>query len=311
VNRREFISSVVGWVGAALLPGCRKAEQSLSLTPRLIPNSKPGEIKDLKQSVRFGFLTDLHYADIPPVGFRIYRDSDDKVAHCIEICNAQRVDFVIVGGDLKDQGADVASTLSYIQSIETEIRKINGPTYHVLGNHDADNISKNQFLMNITNTGISPASKYYSFDVKGVHFVVLDANYRSDGIDYDCGNYDWTDANIPQEQLDWMTSDLASTSGPVIVFVHQLLDGTGEHYVKNAAEVRTVLENSDKVIAVFQGHYHTGSYNQINGIHYYTLKAMVEGAYPSNNAFAIVEVVLGSKITIDGYVSVDDKELIL
>jgi hypothetical protein len=286
MNRREFIGRGVGCVSAALLPGCRKAGQSLSLPPGMMPDPKPGEIKNLKQTVRFGFLTDLHYADIPPAGSRIYRDSNGKAAHCIEVCKAQGVDFVIEGGDLKDQGADVVSTLSYLQAIEAEIQKFDGPTYHVLGNHDADNISKNQFMMSVTNTNISPASKYYSFDVKGVHFVVLDANYRSDGIDYNCGNFDWRDANIPQAQLDWMTSDLAATSGPVIVFVHQ-------------------------VIAVFQGHYHTGSYNLINGIHYYTLKAMVEGAYPTSNAFAIVEVVPGSKITIDGYVSVDDKELIL
>jgi len=277
----------------------------------MMSDPKLGEIKNLKQTVRFGFLTDLHYADIPPAGSRIYRDSNDKAAHCIEVCKAQGVDFVIEGGDLKDQGADVASTLSYLQSIEAEIQKFNGPTYHVLGNHDADNISKAQFLTNVTNTKIPFASQYYSFDVKGVHFVVLDANYRSDGIDYNCGNFDWRDANIPQAQLVWMTSDLAATSGPVIVFVHQLLDGTGEHYVKNADAVRTVLEKSNKVIAVFQGHYHPGSYTLINGIHYYTLKAMVEGAYQTSNAFAIVEVVPGSKITIDGYISVDDKELIL
>jgi len=276
-----------------------------------MPDSKPGEIKNLKQSVRFGFLTDLHYAEIPPAGTRIYGDSDNKVADCIKVCNDQRVDFIIEGGDLKDQGSDGTSSLSYLRTIETEIQKFDGPTYHVLGNHDADNISKTQFLTNVANTNIPPASKYYSFDIKGVHFVVLDANYRSDGVDYDRGNFDWRDANIPQVQLDWMTSDLASTRNPVIIFVHQLLDGTGDHYVKNAAEVRTVLENSGKVIAVFQGHFHTGSYNQINGIHYCTLKAMVEGAYPTSNAFAIVEVVPGSKITIDGYISVDDKELIL
>jgi 3',5'-cyclic AMP phosphodiesterase CpdA len=311
VNRRKFISRVVGGIGAALLPGCRKSEQILSPSPVSIPNSTKGEITHRKQSVRFGFLTDLHYADIPPAGARVYGDSDNKAADCIEVCNAQRIDFIIGGGDLKDQGSDGTSSLSYLRAIEAELQKFDGPTYHVLGNHDADNISKTQFLTNITNTNIPPASKYYSFDIKGVHFVVLDANYRSDGIDYDRGNFDWKDANIPQIQLDWMTSDLASTRYPVIVFVHQLLDGMGDHYVRNADAVRAVLENSGKVIAVFQGHYHPGSYTRINGIHYYTLKAMVEGTYPARNAYAIVEVEPGKRITIDGYFGVDDKELIL
>ena len=64
--------------------------------------------------------------------------------------------------------------------------------YHVLGNHDADSISKEQFLANIKNTNISDGSKYYSFDLKGLHFIVLDANYCADGSDYDHGNFSWT-----------------------------------------------------------------------------------------------------------------------
>lgn len=293
------------------MPGFVKATQILPLAPGFMPDPTPGEANIAKQTVRFGWLTDLHYADMPAGGSRIYRDSINKAVQCVELCNAQTVDFVVEGGDLKDEGPDAAATLSYLQTIEAEIRKFDGPTYHVLGNHDADAISKTQFLANVVNTEIPPEKKYYSFDVKGVHFLVLDANYRSDGVDYDCGNFDWTDANIPQAQLDWIAADLASARGPAFVFVHQLLDGVGTHYVKNAAAVRTVLEKSGKVTAVFQGHYHAGSYKRINGIHYYTLKAMVEKAYPQNNAFALVEIVPNDRITIDGYISVDDKELIL
>jgi len=63
--------------------------------------------------------------------------------------------------------------------------------------------------------------------------------------------------------------------------------------------VRKVLEDSGKVVAVFQGHHHAGSYNLINGIHYYTLAAMCEGPYPENNAYAIVEV-LGDRMIVTG-----------
>jgi len=311
VNRRKFFDTSVAFMGAALLPGYVKARRVLPLPPDFMPDPTPGRTNNLKQTVRFGLLTDLHYADIPASGTRIYRDSYQKAIDCIAVSNEQKVDFVIETGDFKDQGPDAAATLSYLQAIETELQKFNGPTYHVLGNHDADNISKTQFLANIRNTDIPPDKKFYSFDKKGVHFVVLDANYRSDGADYDSGNFDWTDANIPKNQLDWIAADLASAKGPAIVFVHQLLDGTGSTYVKNAAAVRTVLENSGKVAAVFQGHHHAGSYKLINGIHYYTLKAMVERAYPANNAFAIVEIIPNDRIIIDGYISVDDKELIL
>ena len=71
--------------------------------------------------------------------------------------------------------------------------------------------------------------------------------------------------------------------------------------MKNAAQVRTVLEASGKVLAVFQGHHHSGSYSNIAGIHYYTLKAIVEGHGPENNSYAIAEVHPDSSITITGY----------
>jgi len=164
-----------------------------------------------------------------------------------------------------------------------------------------DSISKQQFLANVENTGIDPARSFYSFDSKGFHFVVLDANYRGDGAEYDHGNFDWTDANIPQQQLTWLSKDLARARGPVIVFVHQFLAGAGSHRIKNAEEVRSILESSGKVAAVFQGHKHDGDYSEIESIHYYTLKAVVEGSGSENNSYAIVDIQADSGITITGY----------
>jgi hypothetical protein len=217
--------------------------------------------------------------------------------------NTERVDFLIELGDFKDQDRPPVekNTLSYLQAVEKVFRNFNGPTYHVLGNHDMDSISKRQFLKQINNTNIDPGRSYYSFDSNGLHFVVLDANFRADGADYDHGNFDWTDANIPTKELLWLRNDLTSTPGPVIVFIHQLLDGKGSVYVKNAEQVRQILEASGKVLAVFQGHHHSGSYNNIAGIHYYTLKALVEGQGAENNSYAIAEVHPDRSITVTGY----------
>jgi predicted phosphodiesterase len=254
-------------------------------------------------TVRFGIVTDCHYADADTVGTRFYRHSLDKLGECVEMMNEQEVDFIVELGDFKDQDSPPAEqkTLSYLRAAENVFCKFDGPTYHVLGNHDQDSISKAQFLTNIKNTGIGSGRSYYSFDSNGVHFVVLDANYKSDGTDYDHGNFDWTDANVPPAELQWLRRDLAATRGAVIVLVHQLLDGAGPHYVKNAAEVREILEQSDRILAVFQGHRHDGGYSFIEGIHYYTLKAVVEGPGPENNSYAIVEVRQDMSITITGY----------
>ncbi|NLT76701.1 MAG: hypothetical protein GXX98_09275 [Planctomycetes bacterium] len=256
-----------------------------------------------KRPVRFGMVTDCHYADVDPAGTRFYRQSRDKLGECVARMNAEEVDFLIELGDFKDQGRPPVEqdTLAYLEEVEAVFRRFDGPTYHVLGNHDVDSISKPQFLGRVTNTGVDCTRSYYSFDIKGLHGIVLDANYRSDGADYDRGNYDWTDANIPADELNWLRRDLAAARGPAVVFVHQLLDGTGAVYVKNATEVRDVLERSGKVLAVFQGHHHAGDYNEINGIHYYTLIATVEGQGAENNSYAIVEVCPNLDAIVTGY----------
>jgi alkaline phosphatase len=110
-------------------------------------------------------------------------------------------------------------------------------------------------------------------------------------------------------ELDWLQNDLASTSTPAIVFVHQQLDGEGNHYIKNAAQVRHLLQESQKILAVFQGHYHPGQYSTIEGIHYYTLKAMVEGSGAENTSYAIVEVYDNKSIIVTGYGKALSKEM--
>ncbi|MCP4256514.1 MAG: hypothetical protein GY774_03195 [Planctomycetes bacterium] len=267
--------------------------------------------KARQRTARFGVVTDCHYADADENGTRFYRESLDKISECVELMNAKRVDFLIELGDFKDQDKPPVEkkTLSYLQAAEKVLKQFNGPTYHVLGNHDLDSISKMQFLKRVDNTKIDSNRSYYSFDSNGLHCVVLDANYRTDSADYDHGNFDWTDGNIPPKELEWLKRDLAVASGPVIVFIHQLLDGTGSVYVKNAAQVRQILEASGKVLAVFQGHHHSGSYNNITGIHYYTLKALVEGQGPENNSYAIAEVHSDGSITVTGYRKAESRQL--
>ena len=266
---------------------------------------------DSNEKVIFGIVTDTHYSENAPMGTRHYRESVAKMTECVNFMNDKKVDFLVELGDFKDQGNPVSEkeTLNYLEAIEQIFRQFRGPRYHVLGNHDVDSISKEQFLTRVENTGISSLSKYYSFDSNELHFVVLDANYMADGSDYDHGNFDWTDTNIPQKELDWFKNDLAASSKPVIVFVHQQLDGNGSHSIKNADEVRQIMQESEKVIAVFQGHNHAGHYSHIEDIHYYTLKAMVEGSGDNNNSYAIVEVHDNHNIVVTGYRSAMSREM--
>jgi predicted phosphodiesterase len=303
---------------------CPAARQDWAITRRVFLKSSAASLACLPLScanwgtsraghdaVRFGIVTDCHYANADAAGTRFYRQSLNKLAECVELMNVEKGDFLIELGDFKDQDRPPVEqrTLSYLEAAEKVFQDFNGPTYHVLGNHDLDSISKAQFLGRVENINIDSSRSYYSFDVNGLHCVVLDANYKADGGDYDHGNFDWTDANIPPRELDWLKKDLASARGHAIVFTHQLLDGTGSVYVKNAPDVRQILEASGKALAVFQGHHHAGSYNNIAGIHYYTLKALVEGTGPENNSYAIADVRPDGNIAITGYRRAVSKQL--
>jgi len=261
--------------------------------------------------IRFGIVTDIHYADRSDNGSRCHRESLDKLKTCVDFMNKQNVDFLIELGDFKDASDpyDTQKTLGYLKDTEAEFAKFKGPRYHVLGNHDMDCITKKQFTDNTTNTNVEKGKTYYSFDSKSHHFIVLDANYNSKNQSYNKGNFAWTDANIPPAQLHWLRNDLAFNNKPTIVFCHQLLDGEGGLYVNNAAQVRKTLEDSNKVLAVFNGHHHGGQYSCINGIHYYTLKAVIENSGPENSAYATVEVYPDLSVNVIGYKKADSMNL--
>lgn len=285
VTRRDFL---------------RASGAALAALPMLrIGTARAGEAA----VVRFGMVTDCHYADREPAGSRHYRQSLEKLGECVDFMNGQRLGFLIELGDMKDEAAqpDEAQTLVYLQEIERVFAGFGGPRYHVLGNHDMDSISKAQFMTHVENTGIPADQTHYSFDAASQHYVVLDANYTGGGADYDHGNFDWTDANIPGGQLDWLRGDLEKAESPAVVFCHQRLDGTGDLFVNNAEAVRAVLEASGKVLGVFHGHHHAGDYMLINDIHYYTLKAVVEGEGSENSAYAIVEIDGAGNMTVKGY----------
>ena len=85
------------------------------------------------------------------------------------------------------------------------------------------------------------------------------------------------------------------------MFAHQRLDVANDYGVKNAAEVRKVLEGSGKVLAVFQGHSHKNDYKEIAGIHYCTLVAMVEGSGAENNGYSTVDLGRDGTIRVTGF----------
>ncbi len=295
ISRRKFIG-IAGTTAAGLF-----------ISTDLLAKSGEGPV------IRFGMISDVHYADREPAGNRFYRQSLAKVQEAVERMNQEKLDFIIELGDFKDQDEvpNEEKTLHYLADIESEFRKFKGPIYHVLGNHDMDGISKTQFLKRIENTDIQPGLSFYSFNQNKIHFVILDGNFTRDGKDYNHGNFHWEDTIIPEKEIKWLKDDLNKNKWPVIVFIHQMLDDSKEvkQAVQNAAEVRQILEQAGNVLCVFQGHVHEERYNLINGIHYYSVNAVVDGNGIENNAYMIVELNKNGSLLIDGFRRASDREI--
>jgi alkaline phosphatase len=255
--------------------------------------------------LRLGLLTDVHHADKAPSGTRHYRDSRSKVHEAVTVFRRERVDALVELGDLVDAAPDRDRELAYLAEMEAELERLACPRHYVLGNHCVWTLTKEEFLAHSRAGGVGRT--YYSFDRKGIHVVILDACFRADGVAYGRENFEWTDTEIPPEERRWLERDLAATERPTVVFTHQRLDVGGNYGVRSAPAVRAILEASRRVVAVFQGHSHQNEYREINGIHYTTLAAVVEGQGETNNAYAVADVFAAGSLRLEGFRRQDNR----
>ncbi len=206
--------------------------------------------------LKFGIISDIHHD--------IMHDGPKRLNDFLEDAKKNNVDFIIDLGDfcfVKDENRNMVELWNSFP----------GEKYHVLGNHDMDNCTKEEY-MNFM--GIE--KRYYSFDKDDFHFIVLDANnLYADNVftPYSYGNF-YVDMSkrefIDDEQIDWLKKDLQSTDKICIIFSHQCLENT----VGNREDIRRILEDENqkagfnKVVAAFSGHDHTNYEKVINGIVY-------------------------------------------
>jgi alkaline phosphatase len=259
---------------------------------------------DAKPLLRIGLMTDLHYADKEPTKTRFYREALAKLDEAVEVMNREKPALVVELGDFIDQADSVEKEIEWLKTMESHFARLSMPRHYVLGNHCVGTLTKQEFAANTKASG-----GHESFEAGGVTFIILDACFRSDGTPYSRKNFDWKDSNIPASQLSWLESELNKASGPVIVLAHQRLDADKAHAVQNAAEVRSLLEKSGKVLAVFQGHSHKNDYQQIGGIHYTTLVAMVEGSGAENNGYTMLDVLTDGSLRLNGFRKQTNRDL--
>jgi len=282
VGRRAFLKSGTLFLMTGTLAGGRPRELRADSSP--------------KELLKIGLVTDLHYADKPTRGTRHYRESLSKLSEATARFQQEKTDFIVELGDLIDTAPDLDTELGYLKTIHHQLAETGLKCHFVLGNHCVERLTKEEFL-----TEVQQERSYYSFDRAGQHFIILDACFRGDGVPYGRKNSDWKDAFIPQEEIAWLKQDLKQTDHPTIVFAHQRLDVENHYAPHNSVEIREILESSEKVSAVFQGHSHANDYKEIHGIHYCTLAALIEGPAPESNSYSTLTVSPDGVLQLTGF----------
>tara|TARA_B100001093_G_scaffold516160_1_gene594278 strand:- start:780 stop:1652 length:873 start_codon:yes stop_codon:yes gene_type:complete len=277
---------------------------SLALGGHLLGQDKSSAPKKL---LSLGLVTDIHYADKPQRGSRAYRDSLAKAKEFSALFKEKKPNAIVCLGDLVDAAPTVDEELSYLKKIVPIMNESGIPCHYVLGNHCVDTLTKEEFFQHAKTAS---KSGHYSFDLNGVHLVILDACYTKDLKHYGRNNSKWNDPNMPPEEIAWLKKDLEENKLPTLVFAHQRLDLPPEHSyaIKQCLEVRKILEQSKNVLAVFQGHSHKNELTVINKIPYCTLSAVIEGKGAENNSYSILEVFDNQTASLNGYRKQADRE---
>lgn len=254
----------------------------------------------------FGVIADCQYCKIPGTGVRKYARSHTKLAACVAQFNTLDLTYTIHLGDFIDRDWE---SFDIVVPIYNQLVM---PHLHVLGNHDysvADDLKKR-----IPQKLDMPA-KYYHFKVNNWRFIVLDGNdisfhahtkgsskYNHAAEYYERHALDspkWNGA-IGQRQMKWLDKVLAraeKSGEQVALFCHFPVFPNNVHNLWNAKEVIQLLEQYSVVKLYCNGHNHEGNYGYKNGIHYLTLKGMVD---TEESAYAIISV-FADRLDLKGF----------
>lgn len=273
LDRRSFLKLSLAAVGAALASGVRFNFHSFQ--PVRVVHAAAAK----KEGFTFAYISDSHLYK-REINDRFVR----QLLRAVDDLNNldPQPDFVIYGGDLAQLGQYEELELG-----AQILKNLKAPVKMMVGEHDwyLDMGEKWRALF---------GKPTYSFDHKGVHFVVLNSVIEEDfwtkrgmspkermqtvaGLD----NGVQSRFQVGAEQRSWLEGDLKpySNDTPIIVFSHSPLYKyyrPWNFWTEDAEEVQAILRRFDKV-GVVHGHTHQLLTNRIGNIHFH---GMLSTAWP-------------------------------
>jgi len=274
--RRDFLKSSAAAIAAGAVP--------MSMVELAFADSS--------QNFTFAYISDAHIQHIKGKDF--VRNWDRGLIRAVAETNLldPKPDFVVFGGDLAqlgtkaelDHGAEIMSALKF-------------KTHYVMGEHDYY-LDDGEYWSKLF------GPQHYSWDHKGVHFVVLNSI-----LTYDEWNKKWPTKEqrmlemagldnpngspfmVGDAQRAWLKADLdkVAKTTPVVVFSHsplQKLYKGWNFWTEDAEQIQALLKPFAKATVIY-GHVHQIQYNQIGNISFHSVMATAwPWPYPQSYAQA-------------------------
>jgi len=243
LDRRDFLKLAAlggGAVLASSLPGCA---------------SLGGGGDDFY----FVQLSDTHWGFNGPV---VNPDARGTLPKAIVAVNALPVqpDFIVFTGDLTHTTDDAQERRRRMKEFKEVIAPLGNRTIHFMpGEHDASLDNGAAFIENFGDT-------HYTFDHKGVHFIVLD-------------NVSDPRASLGDAQLAWLAADLAKQpkDARIVVFTHRPLFDlmpAWDWATRDGAKAVDLLMPYQNVV-VFYGHIHQENHHMTGHIAHHSAKSLI------------------------------------
>lgn len=253
MKRRQLIKSIALATGAITVSSDLVAE---------VINKVQAQKK--RRVLRIAHITDVH--------IRPEHDAPNRFRKCLEEIKKQKIDFFLNGGD-SVYAADHSDITRERVNEQWEIWRHcrdqfkEYELYNCLGNHDmwwaAPDKQDTMYGKDYAAKQLGIPGRYYSFDKKGWHFVILDSNNKDAG-------------SLDEEQRKWLENDLGKlpSGTPVLCLSHYPILAacsimTGGNHTDSKYITELFYKHSDKKISCLSGHLHLQDIAAYNGVQFY------------------------------------------
>lgn len=245
-SRRDFLTmaGVGGLVFASGLPGCASTGAA-----------GVGGQGDFS----FVQLTDVHWGYGNP---KVNPDTRGTFTRALAAVNAleQKPDFVMFTGDLTQTTDDPKLRRQRLREFQDMARSLNVPTRFFAGEHDAS-LDRGEAYLEVFGGAL-----YYTFDHKGIHFIVLDNTSDPAPI-------------LGAKQIAWLKDDLAKQRAdqPIVVLTHRPLFSMSPQWDWATRDGQQAIDllMPFKNVTVFYGHIHHEHHQRTGHIGHHAAMAVM------------------------------------